>query len=205
MLLLLATTITSAGAQTFKEFFRQKKTQREYLAKQIAALKMYSTYLREGYEIARDGLSLAGDITSGEFSLHKNYFGSLSEISPVVRGSADVIKIIALQKEVVEVLSGVSESKFLHPSDKKYIENVRKGMLKASLDDLDQLLLLISAGVMELSDGQRLERLKNVLYNIRRKATLARELSTHVQALILQRKREANAVDALGEIYRTNR
>lgn len=45
-----------AEAQTFDEWFRQKKTQKKYLVQQIAALKVYLGYLKEGYEIAQKGM-----------------------------------------------------------------------------------------------------------------------------------------------------
>ncbi len=63
----------SASAQTFAEWFSQKKTQRKYLLAQIAALNTYSNYLRTGYRVAKGGL---GSITSNvgdELKLHTVY------------------------------------------------------------------------------------------------------------------------------------
>ena len=201
---LLAAMVCTASAQTWSEFFRQKKTQRKYLAKQIAALKMYGGYLRQGYEIARDGLSLVHDITGGEFRLHKDYFGSLGAISPVVKGSSDVLAILSVGHEIAAVLETVTGSEYLHPSDKSYLRNVRDGLLEASLDDLDQLLLIITAGKLELTDRERLGQLKKILNNIRRKAALARELAGQARLLVRQRKREQATTEALEEIHQLN-
>lgn len=43
-------------AQTFNEWFKQKKTQIQYLIDQIAALQVYSQSLQKGYDIADAGL-----------------------------------------------------------------------------------------------------------------------------------------------------
>jgi len=53
------------NAQTWNEWFRQKKTQKKYLVQQIAALKVYLKYLKQGYRIVDKGLSLVGDIKDG--------------------------------------------------------------------------------------------------------------------------------------------
>ena len=39
-------------SQKWDEWFKQKKTQKKYLIQQIAALKVYLGYLKEGYDIA---------------------------------------------------------------------------------------------------------------------------------------------------------
>lgn len=204
LLLLLVMMAGSAQGQTWNEFFRQKKTQRRYLARQIAALKLYGDCLEKGYEIARGGLSLVRDVTGGEFSLHKDYFSSLGAISPAVKQSSDILAIIALQRDIVGTLKAASGSDYLHPSDKEFIDNVREALLEATLDDLDQLLLVVTADQLELTDGQRLQQLKNILYNIRRKAALARELAGHVELLVRQRKREQANTEVLNKIYGLN-
>jgi len=71
----------SAGnihAQTFSEWFRQKKTQKKYLLQQIAALQVYIGYAQKGYRIAKEGLTTIGGFTKGEFDLHSDFINSLS-------------------------------------------------------------------------------------------------------------------------------
>src|SRR5690606_37042983 len=92
---------SSAHAQTWDEWFQQKKTQKKYLIKQVAALQIYLGYVKKGYEIARQGLNLIGDIKDGDFSLHKDYFESLKAVNPAIRNSAKVAEIILLQKLIM--------------------------------------------------------------------------------------------------------
>ena len=56
--------------------FSQKETQIEYLLTQIAGLQIYIELAQKGYAIYKDGLDLITDIKDGEFSLHRDYFGS---------------------------------------------------------------------------------------------------------------------------------
>ncbi|MBO9573555.1 MAG: hypothetical protein J7497_15310, partial [Chitinophagaceae bacterium] len=71
----------SGSAQTWSEWFKQKKTQIKYLTQQIAALQIYIGYARKGYEIADKGLTAIGDIKNGEFNLYRDFFSSLREVN----------------------------------------------------------------------------------------------------------------------------
>ena len=53
ILFLLTIIVTTTQAQTFAEWFRQKKTQKQYLIQQIAALQVYIGYAQKGYSIAK--------------------------------------------------------------------------------------------------------------------------------------------------------
>jgi hypothetical protein len=64
----------SVKAQAFEEWFRQDETRKEYLLKQIAALKTYTGYVKEGMEIARRGLTTIGRIKTGDYNLHNDFF-----------------------------------------------------------------------------------------------------------------------------------
>ena len=61
-------------AQTYDEWFRQKKTAKKYLLDQIAALQTYIGYAEKGYSIVTGGLNTIKDIKHGDFNLHNNYF-----------------------------------------------------------------------------------------------------------------------------------
>src|ERR1700744_2509821 len=88
MLLLAAS--ASCGAQTFDEWFSQKKTQIKYLVTQIAELELYTKDLEKGYQIAHDGLATINDIRHGEFDLHNNYFNSLLTANASISASSTV-------------------------------------------------------------------------------------------------------------------
>ena len=101
-LLLLASASGSLQAQTFAEWFQQKKRQKKYLLQQIAALQIYVGYAQKGYQIAKEGLTTIGGFTRGEFNLHSDYFHSLKTVNPEIRKYAKVADIIALQVKIVQ-------------------------------------------------------------------------------------------------------
>src|SRR3954463_9131175 len=84
LLLLLLTIHTVCKAQTWDEWFKQKKTQVKYLEEQIIALHVNGNYLEEGYKIVQGGLSAIHDIKNGDFNLHKDYFSSLKRVNTAI-------------------------------------------------------------------------------------------------------------------------
>lgn len=124
-----AMSCTDATAQTWDEWFRQKKTQRRYLAKQIALLKVYLGYLKKGYEIADKGLTTIHNIKNGDFNLHRDFFGSLKNVNPHIRNSAKVADIIAFQIYIIQSIRQVNNfcknNEQFTPEEIRYVAAVR--------------------------------------------------------------------------------
>ena len=72
ILLLVMGMGVSLSAQTFSEWFSQKKTQIKYLQQQIAALAAFTDDLQDGYHIIQKGTGVISDLCQGDFELHSN-------------------------------------------------------------------------------------------------------------------------------------
>src|SRR3954469_10258998 len=99
ILLVIATVLLfqSADAQTWDEWFKQKKTQKKYLVQQIAALRVYLDYLKKGYAVVHNGLNTIEHIKNGNFNLDRDFFSSLKNVNPAIKNTAKVADIIAFQ------------------------------------------------------------------------------------------------------------
>src|SRR6266496_5059543 len=93
--------VSVCNAQTWGEWFQQKKTQQKYLIQQIAALQVYLSYVEKGYGIAKKGIDVIQEFKNGEFNLHEAFFNSLKTVNPTVKNAAEVTEIIALQLSIV--------------------------------------------------------------------------------------------------------
>src|SRR5688572_10130411 len=101
-MLLVMAIITKANAQTWEEWTQQKRTQIKYLVQQIAGFQTYLGYVKQGYVIACKGITTVQNIKHGEWNLHKDFFGSLKIVNPVIKNSAKVGDIIAMQVGLVK-------------------------------------------------------------------------------------------------------
>lgn len=187
-------------AQTFGEFFNQKKTQKRYLLEQIAALQVYLEYAKKGYELVGSGLQTVRDIKNGEFSLHNLFISSLKKVSPFVRNNAKVAEIVACQLGVMRAFD-IRDKDLLPVSSQLYMLQVKGHLLDECFKDLEELLLVVTAGKVEMSDAQRLERLDKVYRSMSNKYAFARDFSAQVKLLISGKINEQESINYLKKLY----
>jgi hypothetical protein len=184
-------------SQTWNELFRQKKTQKKYLLQQIAALDVYTGYLKKGYEIASSGLHTIRDLSNGEFSLHNAFITGLKKVSPVVRNNVRVAEIIEMQIAIGKAFGNVRSNVHLSLSNQLYVQEVRDNLWEECLKDLEELLLVITSGKLEMDDAQRLKRLDKIYLSMREKSSFTQHFTTEVEQLILQKQLEKSDTEQL--------
>lgn len=196
--MLLAICARVAKAQTFAEWFQQKKTQRKYLLQQIAALQIYTGYLQKGYSIARKGLTAIGDFKNGEFNLHSDYFNSLKNVNPKIQNYSRVTDIISFQVKIVKTYDKTyllaKKSNAFNADQIAYLFRVFSRLLDDCTVTIDELITLTTSGKLEMKDDERLERI-DVLYNdMQNKYTFAKSFSNQTIELAASRVKEKNDV-----------
>lgn len=186
-------------AQTWDEWFRQKKTQRKYLIQQIAALKVYLGYVKKGYEIASQGLTTIRNIKNGDFNLHRDFFSSLSRVNPKIKNCAKVADIIALQtriiKEVNETIKGIKDAGQFTPEEMGLCKRVFENLLAESLKNIDELFLVITSGELEMKDDERLQRIDTIYADMQEKYAFTAGMSEDFALLSVQRMQEQYEVN----------
>lgn len=201
-LLFLASLAIGAQAQTFGEWFRQKKTQRQYLIQQIAALQVYIGYAKKGYEIGKDGLNLIGDIKDGDFNLHKTYFGSLTAVNPEIKKYSRIKKCFYLQDKITalrdKTLRQLRDSKMLTLSEGSYCESVLGRLVAQSDDTISSLRLITEDGNFSLKDDERLQRINAMYEDMADKYEFALSFSNNALALVRSRYRDYEELQDMG-------
>jgi len=154
------------SAQTFGEWFRQKKTQTEYLVQQIAALQVYKGYLKAGYNVVSGGLHLIKDVREGEFDLHKKYFTDLEAPGDFVLYGAEKIDLKALSEAVLSAYrSNVSlcrKTPSLSVEEKQSIIDFCVALKNKCDMQITELEVLQSSGALKLTEFERNGRLEKV-------------------------------------------
>lgn len=195
---ILLLTFQLSDAQTFKEWFRQKKTEKEYLIQQIAALKVYLKYLKEGYDIAKKGLNMIGDIKQGKFDLDETYLESLGNVNSSISGSARVSSILAYQRLVVKELRKLMDecktSEQLTNEERRYVATVYSNILTESENSLERLETVITSNELEMKDDERIVQIDLIYVDMKDKYAFARSFSNSTRMLIMQRDREGSEV-----------
>jgi hypothetical protein len=199
ILILLCT--TTAFGQTFAEFFKQKKTQEKYLIEQIAALEVYTGYLKKGYKIASSGIHTIRDFKNGEFSLHDAFISSLKAVSPSIRNDIKVAETVALAVQIDDAFNGISIDNWLSVSEQNYIREVQHMVRSECDNDLEELLLVITSGKIEMTEAERVKRLDKVYLAMKDKSAFTQNFTGDVALFIRQKENEQRSVNRLKKYY----
>lgn len=193
-LLLFVSAGNSLQAQTFAEWFQQKKTQKKYLLQQIAALQVYIGYAKKGYNIAKEGLATIGGFTRGEFNLHTDYFNSLKSVNPEIKRYARVTDIIALQVKIVQNYNRsyrrLNSSDAFSNDELAYIGRVFSRLLDDCDKTLDELITITTAGKFEMKDDERMKRIDKLYLDMQDKFTFSQSFSNDAVSLAATRIKE---------------
>jgi hypothetical protein len=189
----------SIGAQaqipSWKETFKQKKTQREYLAKQIVLLRLYLGYVRDGYNLVSRGWTTIEHIRNGEVNLHRDFFSSLKNVNPHIANSAKVIDVAAFQVFIVKELRATYNycrtSAQFTPKEILYVYNVYQNMLFLTDANLSELIRITTSGEAEMSDQARIKGIDALYTDSLDKVAFTKEFSNDSRILAAARRHEA--------------
>lgn len=180
-------------AQTWGEWFQQKKTQKKYLLQQIAALQLYLGYVRQGYSIARQGLTTISDFKNGELKLHQGYFQSLGSVNPNVQRYARMADQLVLQQCIRtacrSLLRSANHSSWLLADEKRQAQKVTAQLLTRTDEAIAELQTLATNGRLNLKDDERLRRIEQVQQELVSHYVFCRQLAAELDLLALQRQK----------------
>src|SRR5690606_28046693 len=181
-----------------------KKTQKEYLIQQIAALQLYIGYAKKGYNIAKEGLNTIGGFTRGEFDLHGNFIHSLKKVNPEIKRYTRVADIIAMQVKIVQghsrTLRQLRRSDALSGDELAYIGRVFGRLLDDCERTLDELIDLTTDGRLEMKDNERMARIDKLYLEMQGKYTFSRGFGNDARMLAVSRKKERMDILASREL-----
>lgn len=191
VILLFCFVTTSTKAQTTDEWLNQNSTQKKYLLQQIAALKIYLGYAKKGYNIVTGGINTIRNIKNGDFNLHQDFFNRLKNVNPAIRRYAKVADIIAYQVKIIKqtklVLQQIGETKQFTEAEMDYCKQVFDTLLDECIKTVEELLLVITSGELEMKDDERLKRIDRLYADVQDKYSFACAFSEDMGLLAVQR------------------
>jgi hypothetical protein len=163
LIVIISTVCSTVTAQTWDEWFKQRRTQRRYLLTQIAELKIYAGLLQKGYTVVSDGLKMVSDIKNGEFNLHNAFFTSLTQINPAILQYSHVAEIVILQTSIYKrcktVLQQTRSTSLFKRSELELFDKTFAGLIDEVTVTVDELIRITTANKLEMTDDQRIKRI----------------------------------------------
>lgn len=171
----------------------------------LSQLKGILTSMKKGYDVLSTGYKSVKNIAEGNFSLHEVFLDGMMLVSPEVRKYRRIADIIADQSDIVSEYKAAfkrfSAGGNFTVSELEYLGKVYGELFSQSLDNLDQLAMVITAGKLRMSDDERLQAIDKIFADTQDKLMFLRSFNRQTSSLNMQRQREKADFDGLRRYY----
>jgi hypothetical protein len=173
----------------------------------LAQFKQILSDLKKGYEILTGGYNTIKNISEGDFKLHQVFLDGLMQVSPAVKKYKRVGDIIDYQLRMVSeyksAFNRFKQSKQFTDNEIGYIGKVYSNLINRSLENLDDLSVIITAGKLRMSDEERLAAIDDIYKEVSDKLGFLRAFNNQTQVLALQRAKESKDVKVMKGLHGT--
>jgi len=187
---------------------RAQAQELEELALDIEKLSELKSILKEmydGYKILTTGYNTIKDIAQGNFSMHKLFLDGLLSVSPTVKKYVRIVDIINAQQALVtEYKTALAHFKGLQifsSSDINYLQSVYDNLFNRSLQNLDELLMVITDNKLRASDAERMSTIDRIYKDMEDKLEFLRDFNNHTGLLATQRQKDLQENKTLQRLY----
>ena len=171
----------------------------------LAQLKDLLSDLYKGYEILNTGYTAIKNISEGNFNLHKAFLDGLLAVSPAVQKYERIADIITDQASIVSeyksAFNRFKQDKSFSPDELIYLASVYSNLASAGEKNLDDLLNIITAGKLRMSDAERLHAIDALYASTRDQLMFLRQFNSSTSILAVQRSMDKNDAGTLQMLY----
>jgi hypothetical protein len=195
--------ITSYGSRSFGQ--AQEIQQLLLNWEKLTQLKEILNDMYEGYKVIDKGYTTIRDISQGNFSLHKDFLDGLLEVSSAVKKYKRISDIINYQLRIVKGCKAAYDKfkadKNFTVEEIKGIEKVYGRLLNEGVKCIDELIMVITAGELRMTDDERLQAINLVYARVVEQFTFLKELNNSTAVMSVQREKEKQGIDMSRKIY----
>jgi hypothetical protein len=152
----------AAPAQSLADDIKQLVLDYQKLKEEKAIL----TDMYTAYNLISQGCDQIKSIAHGNFTLHQTFLNALLAVSPAVRNYYKVAQIINNEAELVREYQSAQHyfqsSGHFTLNELTYFNDLYAGLLSRSLQNLDELAMVMTADQLRMSDGERLNAIDRI-------------------------------------------
>lgn len=164
----------------------------------LSQLKKILQNMYDGYRIVSKGYNTVKDLSQGNFNLHETFLNELFAINPAIKNYRRVPDIISYQGAIIKqyknAFDAFRESDLFSIEEMEYMSAVYGGLTNESLKNLDELIMIITANKLRMSDDERIAGIDRIFSSMQEKLLFLQEFNSGAQMLGLQRAKERNDV-----------
>lgn len=166
----------------------------------LAELKSILTTLKKGFDVVSKGYNTVKKLTEGNFSLHKVFLDGLMQVSPAVKKYRKIPEIVEAQimliKETKVATRRMLNADLFNEGEIDYMLGVYKTIASGSLKNLDDLVTIITANSLRMTDDERLNAIDKIYTDMADKLEFVRDFSQTCSLLAFEKSKEKNQITA---------
>jgi hypothetical protein len=170
----------------------------------LAQFKQILADLKKGYDILVTGYGAIKNISEGNFNLHQTFLDNLLQVSPAVQRYEHIKDIIAYQlriiKEGKQALSLFRSDANFTVDEIDYVSKVFSKLFYESAQNINDLIIVISAGKLRMSDDERLKMIDHIFSQVENEYAFLRDFANSTAVLSMQRQKEKQEVEAFKKL-----
>jgi hypothetical protein len=160
----------------------------------LEQFKKILSNMKKGYEIVSNGYNTIKDISKGDFNMHDAFLNALLQVSPTVKKYKRVVDIMTCQTQIIKEYKLASRrfnsSHLFNSSELNYMSSVYNNLIGKSIQNLNELAIVITAGKLRMSDDERIIAIDRVYNEVADKLVFLRSFNNETNVLAVQRGRE---------------
>lgn len=159
----------------------------------------------KGYKILDKGYTTIKNIAQGNYTLHQLFIDGLMAVNPSIRNYKRIPFIIEYQQLLLQEYKRAYYRFKQDPNFKveemEYLVNVYAFLVDASLRNIDELFLIITATKLSMSDDERMKAIDRIFYDMEDKLLFLKTFNNSTQLLAIQRARARNDAQTMRKLY----
>jgi len=164
----------------------------------LAQLKSILKTLKTGFDIVSKGYNTVKSLTEGNFNLHKVFLDGLMQISPAVKKYQKIPQIIDAQitlvKETKIASRRILNAGVFNQGEANYMLGVYNNLVSGSLKNIDDLIIIITANKLRMTDDERLSAIDKLYADMADKVEFIRYFNEGCSLLAIEKKKQLNQV-----------
>lgn len=150
-------------------------------------------------------LDQIGEWAQKQRAIYADYFEELRKVKVAISSYQRVKDIVSQQTQLIAEYKAAwalfRQDKNFTTTELDYILGVYTGMMQESGKNLDQLLLVVQAYLTQMSDGKRLEIIRDVASRMEQTLMDLKEFNEENKMISLQRATERNEIEYVKRLY----
>ncbi|MBZ4188936.1 TerB family tellurite resistance protein [Niabella beijingensis] len=161
--------------------------------------------LYDGYKIISEGYNKVKGVTSGNYKIHELFLDGLYKVSPAVKKYRRVADIIrdqaAILKESKAALKDLTSFNVFTNGQIEYVDKVYDRLIDDSMKNLDELLMIITAGQLRMSDNERLKGIDRIYQDVQKKLLFLRSFNNRQKMIAVEKLRDKSENQTLESFH----